>query len=406
MTPSATLPTETGLPTLSPVVSFGPDAEQNPNASRCTDEQQTSVLHIINGEFFSGAERVQQLLGKRLGMQGFDASFACVKPGKFPEQCQLRSHQVHEFPMRGRFDLSIVKQLADFARDGDFKLLHAHTPRTALITSGVARRTGLPWVYHVHSPTARDSTRGFVNRVNDLVERFSLRDCSRLITVSRSLRREMLRLGVPHTKLSVAPNGVPSFEPIDASARLNQQSWTLGILALMRPRKGIEIAIDAMAQLLDRGVDVTLDLIGSFETPEYESAIRAQIARVGVGEKVRLLGFRSDVGSEIRRLDALLLPSLFGEGMPMVVLEALSAAVPVVATRVEGTPEVIRHGTEGYLATPGDSTDLADQIMRLTAERLNWQELSAAAMARHRSAYTDDHMATAVARAYRKALSK
>ncbi len=365
----------------------------------------TKVLHIVNGEHFSGAERVQQLLGKRLAQFGYDACFACVKPGKFLEQCELRGRQVSSLPMRHRLDLQVTKAIATKVRDEGFSLLHAHTPRTALIASVVASRTGVPWVYHVHSPTSRDSTRGVLNRINDAVERYAIRSCTRLLTVSRSLRREMLRQGVSRSKLSVVPNGVPAFPPIEPLDRLRQSSWRLGIVALMRPRKGIEVALDALNHLREHKVDLTLDLIGGFETPEYQQQIEKQICDLSLHKQVRLLGFRSDIATQIGRLDALLLPSLFGEGMPMVVLEALSAAVPVVATRVEGTPEVVRHGIEGYLAEPRNAESLATQILRLTADRRQWADLSHNALARQRSEFTDVRMAERVARAYAKALA-
>lgn len=361
--------------------------------------QHCKVLHLINGEHFSGAERVQQLLGKRLNQFGYDATFACLKPGKFREQCNLRERQIREFPMSGKFDTRVVADIAELVESEDFELLHAHTPRTALITALVARRTQRKWVYHVHSPTARDSTRGLTNRINGWVEKFAIRNCSRLLTVSKSLRREMLRLGAPRQRLSVVPNGVPAFEPINAPERAGRTSWRLGLVALMRPRKGVEIALEALSQLTGSG-SVTLDLIGGFETPEYETQIRDLIKHYGLEDRVRLLGFQSDVAACIGELDALLLPSLFGEGMPMVVLEALSAGVPVVATRVEGTPEVVRHGVEGLLAEPRNASDLAAQIDTLTSDRSRWIALSENALARHRSCYSDSAMASGVARAY------
>lgn len=366
--------------------------------------RQLKVLHLINGEHFSGAERVQQLLGKRLNSFGYDATFACLKPGKFRDKCQLRESQVCDFPMHGRFDLSVTKQIAAFVKGEGFSILHAHTPRTALVAALVSRKTGLPWVYHVHSPTSRDSTIGVKNRINQLVERYAIRTCSQLLTVSRSLRREMLRLGVSRTRLAVVPNGVPAFDPIDASDRLGDSSWRLGIVALMRPRKGVEIALEALARLPERQ-NISLDLIGGFETPEYEAQIQAQIVDLGLATRVRLLGFQTDIAEHVRKLDALLLPSLFGEGMPMVVLEALAAAVPVVATSVEGTPEVIRHGVEGLLAEPRNSDDFARQIQDLTSDRERWSQFSSNALVRHRTSFSDTNMAGRVAAAYDRMLT-
>ncbi len=364
------------------------------------------VLHVINGEHFSGAERVQQLLGKQLPKFGVAADFACVKPGKFSALCGLSEEQVFEAAMKGRFDLSAVSKLKRIVLDRNIDILHAHTPRTALITSILAMRTGLPWVYHVHSPTARDSTRGFVNRLNQLIERYSIRNCQQLITVSRSLRREMLRLGVPRSRLAVVPNGVPAIEPIDATARLGDSSWRLGMIALMRPRKGVEVALEAMKLLKDRGLPVSLELIGGFETEGYQRQTFELLERLELSDCVHWSGFTNDVPSVIRRLDAMLLPSLFGEGMPMVVLEALAAGVPVVATSVEGTPEVVRDGIEGFLAEPASAVSLSEKIALLTRDRSAWSAMSQRALTRHRESFSDERMTQRVARLYQRICPK
>lgn len=363
-----------------------------------------TVLHVINGEHFSGAERVQQLLGKRLGEFGFDARFACVKPGRFPELCGLSKPQVVETPMRGRLDLRVISQLTSYVRENSVALLHAHTPRTAMITSLVALRTGVPWVYHVHSPTSRDSTRGWVNRMNSWIEGYSISNCDCLITVSASLAKEMQRLGVAQHQLVTVPNGVPPIEPIDSRARIERSNWRLGIVALMRPRKGVEVALQAMQRLKAAGRPVTLELIGGFETDTYQEQIMAMVEDLNVQDVVQWSGFTSDVPATIRKLDALVLPSLFGEGMPMVVLEALAAAVPVVATSVEGTPEVVRDGVEGVLAEPRSVDSLVAKIEKLISDRGRWIAMSDRALARHREHYSDQRMAQGVAAAYNRVL--
>jgi glycosyltransferase involved in cell wall biosynthesis len=361
-----------------------------------------SVLHLINGQHFAGAERVQQLLGRRLPELGIDATFACLKPGKFPAACGLSAERVIQVPMRGRFDVGVAGRLAKLVVAKGYDLLHAHTPRTALIASMVARRTGTPWVYHVHSPTARDSTRGLVNRINAWIERYALSECSHVVTVSNSLREEMLAAGVEASRLSVIPNGVPAIEPIDRQARMEQYGWRLGLVALMRPRKGVEIALQAMAAIKMNGLPIKLELIGSFETLEYESQIYKLIKQLHLGDVVSCMGFTSDIPSALHRLDALLLPSLFGEGMPMVVLEALSAGVPVIATSVEGTPEVVRQGVEGMLAEPRSAQSLTDCIVAMTQCREDWREMSVNALKRHRESYSDSVMAERTVEVYKR----
>ncbi len=389
---------------LSVASPFFPVLVQAAESTPVVTPQLARVLHVINGEHFSGAERVQQLLGKRLGQFGYATEFACVKPGKFPDVCGLRQEQVSQFPMGRRFDIAVAKKIASKVSDESFDLMHAHTPRTALVTSLVSLWTGIPWVYHVHSPTARDSTRGVVNRVNLVIERYSIKSCHHLITVSKSLRREMLRWGVERDRLSVVPNGVPAIEPIDAAARVRDTHWHLGMIALMRPRKGVEVALAAMQELKRRELPVTLNLIGGFETEAYQAQIMHLIRELKLEDSVRWTGFTNDVPAAIRKLDALLLPSLFGEGMPMVVLEALAAGVPVVATQVEGTPEVIRDGVEGFLAEPQNAESLTEKILDMTRCRKEWQALSYNALIRHRSAFTDESMAQRVARVYTRTL--
>lgn len=362
------------------------------------------VLHVINGEHFSGAERVQQLLGRCLPEFGVDPHFACVKPGKFPAMCGLPDEKVHLFPMRGRVDWKSMRQLSDFVRSEQFDLLHAHTPRSAMVTGFVAKTCGLPWVYHVHSPTARDSTRAILNRVNDIVERWSLRNCSKIVTVSRSLRREMLHQGWDRTKLVAIGNGVACQEPIVPEDRKTRNSWTLGMVALFRPRKGIEVLLEALSLLPDELDSIELRVIGGFETEAYEQQVRQLIASLGLKSRVHLTGFTTDVSQEMRQLDGMVLPSLFGEGMPMVVLEAMAVGVPILATRVEGTPEVVRDGVEGYLAAPRDPVSLASAIERFTQSRDRWTEMSHNAFQRHREHFTDRRMAEKLARVYRSML--
>lgn len=376
------------------------------NGEKPLGHRELSSLHLINGEHFSGAERVQQLLGSRLPDFGVSTFFACLKPGKFPELCGLDSERVRSIGMKSRVDLSVLNRITEFAKETQSDVLHAHTPRTAMIASFVAKRCGLPWVYHVHSPTARDSTRAIVNRVNDWVEAYSLRKADHIITVSKSLRREMLSRGHSRNKITAVANGVAEQPPIDPTARLDQYQWKLGMVALVRPRKGIEVLLEAIAQLNESRKNVSLEVIGGFETTEYETSIRRLIHRLDLGETVHLRGFTKDVPSVMRTFDAMVLPSLFGEGMPMVVLEALACGVPVIATRVEGTPEVIRHGQEGLLARPQDAESLSQAIQVFISDRTAWSRMSRLAVQRHRQGFSDVKMAERTAGVYRKLLER
>ena len=388
---------------IAPVETNRPIKDSNPLDLRIFQRSgDLSVLHLINGEHFSGAERVQQLLGKRLPECGVTIDFACLKPGKFYDLCDLSPDSVFSVHMKGRFDRDVTNRVTNLAKAGEYDLIHAHTPRSAMIASRVAKKLSIPWIYHVHSPTARDSSRSMLNRINDVVERWSLRNCSKIITVSRSLRRELLERGMERTRVACIPNGVPIVTPIDAVSRTEQTTWKLGMIALFRPRKGLEVLLEALRQWPSSGPKIELDVIGGFECEDYHREMLRLVEQYRLQSIVSFSGFTKDIAGRLANLDGMVLPSLYGEGMPMVVLEALAAAVPVIATSVEGTPEVVRDGIEGYLAEPRDAISLRDALVRFTSDRRTWVQLSSQALARHRERYSDLQMAKATAAVYRR----
>lgn len=360
---------------------------------------QIRVLHVINGEHYSGAERVQDLLALNLPQLGYDVDFACVKPDRFPEARIAKEAQAIALPMRHRLDLMQAERLANWVHDGDYRFIHAHTPRTAMLGMIASMRTGRPLVYHVHSPTSRDSTHKLRNWVNQKMEMLAMRRAARLICVSESLAHHVRGLGVPHRKIHVVHNGVPCVENPEGRTPPTAE-WTLGTVALFRPRKGLEVLLDAMSKLRDAGHEIRLRAVGPFETEEYERHIMQLVEKHRLASRIDWVGFTQDVPAELRKMDLFVLPSLFGEGLPMVVLEAMAAGTPVAATAVEGVTEAIEDNHIGIVANPNDATHLAERIRDLIEGRLDWTTLRKNALERHRRYFSDEAMARGVAEVY------
>ena len=371
--------------------------------ANATGTECVRVLHLINGEHYAGAERVQDLLALRLPEFGFDANFACLKPRRFPQMRASQHIECTSAEMAFRGDLRPVLRIAKQLRRGRYRLLHTHTPRTAMIGRMAAALAGVPMVHHVHSPTIADSEHRLRNAVNAAIERRSVRSVGAAICVSQTLGQYARGLGIHPTRIHVVPNGVPVIGPLTGRTSPTT-SWTLGAIALFRPRKGLEVLLEALSKLRRSGHDVRLRAVGTFETPEYEQTIHDHVERLSLDGCIEWTGFSRDVQSELRQMDLLVLPSLYGEGLPMVVLEAMAAGVPVVASRVEGVPEAIRDGVDGVLANPADAADLSRCIARVSDGELYWPELRAAAHLRHSQRFSDECMARGVAEVYRKVL--
>jgi glycosyltransferase involved in cell wall biosynthesis len=237
-----------------------------------------------------------------------------------------------------------------------------------------------------------------------LVEFASVREADRLIAVSPSVREYMIGRGIAAERVACVPNGVPASNFIQ-ERRTPSGAWTLGTIALFRPRKGIEVLLEALALLRSHDMDVRLRAVGGFETSTYEDSVRSLAERLGLEDAIDWIGFTRAVNRELAKIDLFVLPSLFGEGLPMVVLEAMAAGVPVVASRVEGVPEAVAHRQTGLLVEAGSVSQLARGIEEIVLGGIDYCTLSRGARRRHAESFSDTLMASRVAAVYREVLA-
>jgi glycosyltransferase involved in cell wall biosynthesis len=251
----------------------------------------------------------------------------------------------------------------------------------------------------VQSPTRRDSTLHTRNQINALVERLSLTRVAAVIPVSHTLETYAREQRIVGRHISMVPNGVPARGPL-VERPAPAGDWTIVTVALFRPRKGLDILLRAFAKLRAAGQPVRLRAVGSFETAEYETQIKALARELGIEDAIDWCGFCHDVSSELARMDLFVLPSLFGEGLPFVILEAMAAGIPVISTNVEGIPEAVRDGREGLIVEPGDADDLARAMQRFVSGEVDWQAVRHSAWQRQGRHYTDETMSRGVAAVY------
>lgn len=357
------------------------------------------VLHIITGDHYAGAERVQDLLAMRLPEHGYQVGFVCLKEGLFPQARQYKDAPIYSAHMGSRLDFAPARRIAAVIRKEGYALIHTHTPRSTLLGQLVSLMAGVPLVHHLHSPTTRDTEDRWRNLRNSWVERLCLLRARRIIAVSASLREYLREQGYGDERVRLVENGV-SVTAEQHVADPAHHAAVVGMVALFRPRKGLEVLMRAAAILKSTGRSVRIRAVGGFETPQYEASIKALERELGLVGDIHWAGFTRDVGAELRQMGVFALPSLFGEGMPMVVLEAMSAGLPVVATRVEGIPEVVREGQDGYLVPPNDPPALAAALGRLleNADALRTQGQSG--RQRQIQHFSDVSMARGVAKVY------
>lgn len=277
-------------------------------------------------------------------------------------------------------------------RERRVEVFHGHvgTGREDFGGARAARRAGVPVVVQtLHLPwmlRGRYQRREFHR---------SIREVDRLITVSGAQRSTYLRIGVPPELVTTVANGVPPLGagPGRAEARrrlgLDPHQPVLLTVGRLIVMKGHRYLVDALPQLRSRFPELAAVVIGEGHTVG-ELVERAEAA--GVGEALRLPGHRDDARELLDAADVFVLPSLH-EGMPLVLLEAMAAGVPVVATRVVGTTEVVQDGVTGLLVPPADPGALAVALEKVLEDPTLRASLAQAGAAAYRSRFTARRMA-------------
>jgi glycosyltransferase involved in cell wall biosynthesis len=204
-------------------------------------------------------------------------------------------------------------------------------------------------------------------RIYEAVDRYSLRWMDKVICVSDAQAAKVRRAGIGEERIEVIANAVDPDRFVEADKRdrakltryfRQPRTRIIGAAGRLSPEKGFDVLIAAAEVALKRDPGLGFILFGD---GPCRKALQKQIQVSGLQGQFILGGFRTDLDRFLPCFDVLVLPS-YTEGLPNVVLEACAASVPVVATAVGGTPEVIEDELSGFLVPPGEPEQLADRI--------------------------------------------
>ncbi len=211
-----------------------------------------------------------------------------------------------------------------------------------------------------------------------LAQRFAAAMTTRIVAVSTAIEAALLARGIPAGKVTTIVNGVDTerFRPGDPcgireALGIPPGAFVLGSVARLDPIKDLGSVIRALPHL----PGTRYLIVG--EGPQ-EGELRALADELGVGERVSFLGTRSDIPEILRAFDLFLLPSL-KEGTSNTLLEAMATGLPIVATAVGGTPELITDGTDGLLIPPRAPEKIVEIVHRARKEPEVFQALGKAA---------------------------
>ena len=345
------------------------------------------VLYVITELDVGGAERALVELATRLDRTAYEPEVACLMgDGPLAEVLRQRDVPVHALGVRGKWDLRVLWRLRRLLAGCDVVhsfLFHANmVARVAAIGSGVSAVVSSARVAERSRPRRRS------------LERWTHWLVDAETCVSNGVRDYLGAGGFPRDKLVVIPNGVDveRFGPRDPAFKrrlgLRADTPLVTTIGRLHEQKGMHYFLRAAASVRHSRPDCHFLVVGH---GPLEDELRRLAAEFHIADHVTFLGFCDDVPAVLAATDVFVLPSLW-EGMPNAVLEAMAAGVPVVATRVEGTVDIIEDGKTGLLVLPRDIPGLVSAVLRLLGEPDRAAALAAAGQAHVRAHFPLDAM--------------
>jgi L-malate glycosyltransferase len=246
---------------------------------------------------------------------------------------------------------------------------------------------GLPGATLARVPLRIGSRRGLggppaVRRLQTL----ACRTAHCMVANSRAAANQLIAEGIPEQRIDIIPNGIDlSIFPV---RRDFSRARTITMVACLRDGKRVDVLIAAAARIIARHPDVEFRIVG--DGPCRERLVE-QAAATGVLPRIRFMGHRDDVPAILSASDLFVLPSE-SEASPNVILEAMAAALPVVASRVGGIPELVDDGVTGHLVPPADSPGLAAALLDLLDHPARRAAFGRAGRARIEQQYSFDRM--------------
>lgn len=319
-----------------------------------------------------GTERQLVALAKGLDRSRFDLRVACFKrSGAFLPELEALGIPVVSYPIRSLHAWRTLKELLRFVRDlrrERTQILHTFNLYPNVFAIPAARLAGVPVII----ATLRDMG-DLWTPMQRRAQRWVCRAAHRVVANADAVREQALKDGYQPEKLCVIRNGLDLATFSSAHDHVLQRE-ALGLpphvpvvavfSRLNHEVKGVHCFLEAAACVAPLHPDVRFLVVGD---GPLRPGLEAMAERLGLGERVRFAGFRSNVGEAMTTVSISVIPSR-SEGLSNVLLESMAASLPVIATRVGGTPEVVEDQLSGLLVPPRDPAALARSIGTLLSD--------------------------------------
>lgn len=340
-----------------------------------------TVLHVrIAAGAGGGPEKTIINSPRHLERHGYRGLVAYLHPPGDPgfevivQRAQEKNCPLMGFPESLPIDPRVLWKLARLCRKEKVQVWHGHDYKSNLYGVLLRPFLGFRLVTTVH---------GWVKHTKRTplyyaIDRWTLPRHEEVVAVSSDLFDAVRLAGVPESKLTLIENAIDTDEFQRQRPRRTSGPLRIGAVGRLSEEKGFDLLIRACERLLDQGLELELAIAGE---GDQQQSLRDQIARSKYAAQFQLLGFQTDTRALFDSFDLFCLSSL-REGLPNVVLEAMSMSMPVVATRSGGMQSFARDGEDALLITPGSVDELESGLGRVLRDKQLQEQLAQGARAR------------------------
>jgi len=296
-------------------------------------------------------------------------SYSTKEKNAFQHAAEARGFNTHTLRQHNRFDPSPLWQAARVIKDKKCNLIQTHSYKGHFIACILSKITGIPWLAFAHGWTAED----WKVKLYHKLDLWLLKYAHSTVAVSPVLKKTLDRSRSNGSSTQLILNavdqnelsGTGSSNAIRKRCGCSINPFIIGCFGRLSKEKGQEFLLRAFSQLNAETSGLSLLFVG--DGPERKR-LEHLAQKMNLSEQVFFEGYRANMLDYYKAIDLLVLPSL-SEGLPNVILEAMSLSVPVVATKVGAVPDVLENGKTGWLVSPGNYLQLYGKIKFLLGNR-------------------------------------
>ena len=363
-----------------------------------------TILQLISSEGYYGAESMLVGLSVALQQLGHKVIVGVFKGQSNPhievaQKAQNKGLSVELIECKGRFDWNAVRKIREILSTRSIDIVHAHGYKSDIYSYVAApRKVALVSTCHNWPDPAP------AMRVYAALDRIILRRFQQVTSPSISVMKVLTQSGICSSKLTYIANGIEISQFQNSEPSLTFQipaegKQVVGIVGRLVAEKGGETLLRAAQLVIKRFPNVLFVFIGEGAARKEWEAISNTL---GISANVSFIGMRDDMPGVYSSINILALPS-FNEAMPMCILEAMAAAIPVVASKIGSVPDLVLNNVTGNLVPPGDSEALADKLLMLLRNPDHAKNLGRAGLDHVLRNYSSEAMAHQYAVVYSKA---